>query len=254
MRRRLIVANWKMQGDLASVESWAAHFATYVVEYPLDVVWCPPAVFIDRAVQGLHASDIMVGAQTVSHYNNGAYTGDISAAMLADLGCRYVIIGHSERRRYYAENDAIIAAQWVAAQVQGLVPILCIGENLEQREAGDAQTVVADQLAAIIDVVGIEALASAVIAYEPLWAIGTAQVATPQQAQTMHAFIRTVVQQHKPEVAAALGILYGGSVKANNAAGLLAMPDIDGLLVGGASLDATEFAAICATTDVVADK
>jgi triosephosphate isomerase len=193
----------------------------------------------------LQDTHVAWGAQNVSQHDKGAYTGEVSSAMLTDFSCRYVIVGHSERRALYGEDSHTVALKFKAAQAAGLIPVLCIGETLDQREAGVTEQVVAEQLDAVTGLMGIEAMASSVVAYEPVWAIGTGKTASPDQAQDVHAFIRGRIATHSPEVAGNLQILYGGSVKANNAAELFAMPDIDGGLVGGASLVADEFIAIC---------
>jgi triosephosphate isomerase len=198
------------------------------------------------AARRLKESDIVLGAQNVCAEAVGAFTGEISAAMLKDVGCRYVIVGHSERRALYHEDDKLVARKFVAAQSQKVTPILCVGETLEQRERGETEHVVARQLDAVIAVAGVAALGDTVIAYEPVWAIGTGKNATPQQAQAVHAFIRDRIAGRDAKIAAALRILYGGSVKAANAAELFEMPDVDGGLVGGASLRGDEFGRICA--------
>jgi triosephosphate isomerase len=187
-----------------------------------------------------------LGAQSVCAEQVGAFTGEASAAMLKDVGCKYVIVGHSERRAIYKEDDALVARKFLAAQSQGLIPILCVGETLEERERGQTMQVVSRQLTAVLDLAGVAALRAAVIAYEPVWAIGTGKNATPQQAQEVHAHIRTAVAARDAKIAADVRILYGGSVKAANARELFAMPDVDGGLVGGASLKADEFLKICA--------
>jgi len=243
MRSCLIAGNWKMNGSLQSVID--------LVEGILagdpgraELAVCPPAVFLLKVGGMLADSNIALGAQNVCDRASGAYTGEISADMLKECGCRYAIVGHSERRALYAENDALIAARCAMAVESGLTPILCVGETLEQREQGVTETVVAAQLDAVIKVVGIEALGRSVIAYEPVWAIGTGQVATPQQAQAVHAFIRDRIAGQDAGVAQGLRILYGGSMNPSNAAELLAQSDIDGGLIGGASLKAADFLAI----------
>ncbi|VAX01216.1 Triosephosphate isomerase, partial [hydrothermal vent metagenome] len=210
-----------------------------------EVVVCPPAIYIPQAARRLNDSGITWGGQDLSLHESGAYTGEISAAMLWDYQCRYVIIGHSERRSLHGETDAQVAKKFLVARKTGLTPILCIGELLEEREAGETEAVVARQLDAVIDAAGIQAIASSVIAYEPVWAIGTGKTASPQQAQDVHAFIRQRVAAQNADVAEKVQILYGGSVKPDNAAELFAMADIDGGLIGGASLDAEGFLAIC---------
>jgi len=203
---------------------------------------CPPYVYLP-AVQGwLQGSPILVGAQDIADKpGTGAYTGEVSGQMLRDIGCGHVIVGHSERRALYGETDAVVAAKFKAAQVAGLTPILCVGETLEQREAGQTRSVIERQVTAVVDSAGVNAFAKAVIAYEPVWAIGTGRTASPEQAQEVHAFVRGMIAARDATIAAGLSILYGGSVKGANARSLFAMADIDGGLVGGASLVAAEF-------------
>jgi len=211
----------------------------------VDCVVCVPFPYLPQAQQKLSGSAVKWGAQDVHQLDKGAYTGEVSAAMLCDFGCGYVIVGHSERRAYYNENSHLVAEKFLAAQRAGITPILCVGETLEQRENGTTETVVAEQLDALIQLGGVEVLRNAVLAYEPVWAIGTGITASSAQAQAVHAFIRRRVASHDGQIASGLCILYGGSVKAGNAADLFAMPDIDGGLIGGASLVANEFLAIC---------
>lgn len=211
----------------------------------VDCAVCVPFPYLYQAQQQLSGSAVKWGAQDVHQLDKGAYTGEVSAAMLCDFGCRYAIVGHSERRAYYNESSYLVAEKFLAAQQAGITPILCVGETLEQRESGITESVVAGQLDALIQLGGVQALHNAVVAYEPVWAIGTGKTATAVQAQAVHAFIRQRVASHDSQAAAELCILYGGSVKANNAAELFAMPDIDGGLIGGASLVADEFLAIC---------
>lgn len=209
-----------------------------------EVVVCAPFTYLDCVQQQLQGSPIAWGAQNMSEKSCGAYTGEIAAPMLLDFGCRYVIVGHSERRSYYGESDAIVAAKFGTVQSASMTPILCIGETLSERESGITNEVVARQLDAVIAEEGIDALANAVIAYEPVWAIGTGKTATPEQAQAVHAFIRQRLVESSAEVAQKVRILYGGSMNAQNAAELLAQEDIDGGLIGGASLKAHDFLAI----------
>lgn len=211
-----------------------------------EVLVCPPLVYVAETVQKLAGAVIAVGAQNVCAEAVGAYTGEVSAVMLRDIGTQYVLVGHSERRSLYHEDDVLVARKFVAAQAQGLTPVLCVGETLEQRDAGQAFEVIGAQLEAVIGLAGIGALARSVIAYEPVWAIGTGRNATPMQAQEVHAFIRQELAKREAGVAAAVRILYGGSVKGANARELFAMADVDGGLVGGASLKADEFLTICA--------
>lgn len=211
----------------------------------VDCAVCVPFPYLFQAQQKLSGSNVKWGAQDVHQLDKGAYTGEVAASMLRDFDCGYAIVGHSERRAYYGESSRLVAEKFLAAQQAGLMPILCVGETLEQREAGVTEAVVAEQLDAVIGLGGVQALRNAVVAYEPVWAIGTGKTATSSQAQVVHAFIRGRVAEQDGNIAAGLCILYGGSVKANNAAELFAMPDIDGGLIGGASLVADEFLAIC---------
>jgi triosephosphate isomerase len=211
-----------------------------------DVVVCPPYVYLWEISRLLKDTEVALGAQSLCAEPVGAFTGEVSAAMLRDVGCAFVIVGHSERRTIYREDDSLVSRKFVAAQAEGLQPILCVGETLEEREQGKTFEVIARQLAAVIDVAGVEALGTAMIAYEPVWAIGTGKNATPDQAQSVHAHIRALVTGHDGRIASGLRVLYGGSVKASNAAELFAMPDVDGGLIGGASLKADEFVRICA--------
>jgi triosephosphate isomerase len=206
---------------------------------------CPPFPYLHQVATALAGSSIQWGAQNLSEHDAGAYTGEVSGAMLKDFGCRYAIVGHSERRTLYAEDDRRVAAKFDAAQRAGLTPILCVGETLQQREAGDTETVLARQMQAVLAQAGVKAFANAVLAYEPVWAIGTGKTATPEQAQSAHAFLRGLVRKQDAGLAEGLTILYGGSVKAGNAVELFALPDVDGGLIGGASLVAEDFIAIC---------
>ena len=207
---------------------------------------CPPFPYVGAIAAQAEGSAVRVGAQNVSEHEKGAFTGEVSPGMLRDIGCEFVIVGHSERRSLYGETSAQVAAKFVAAQAAGLTPILCVGETLEEREAGTTEAVVDEQLNAVIEAAGIAAFASAVIAYEPVWAIGTGMTATPEQAQDVHRHIRGRLVAQDADIAAGVQILYGGSMKGENAAGLLAQPDIDGGLIGGASLKAVDFLAIAA--------
>jgi triosephosphate isomerase len=211
-----------------------------------EVAVLPPFPYLGEMVAAHGASDIAFGAQDLSEHREGAYTGEVAGAMLKEVGCTYVLVGHSERRQYHAESDARVAAKFVAAQTAGLVPILCIGETLAEREAGATETVVARQLDAVIARAGIAAFANAVVAYEPVWAIGTGLTASPAQAQAVHAFVRDKVRALDGRISSSLRLLYGGSVKPANAAELFGQSDVDGGLIGGASLVATDFIAICA--------
>ena len=215
-----------------------------------EVLLCPPFVYLADLARALKDSGVSLGAQDLCAEDNGAYTGEVSGPMLKDFDCRYVIVGHSERRALYVENDALVARKFMAAQKAGLNPILCVGETLAEREAGETSVVVSRQLKAVLDAAGIAAFGKAVIAYEPVWAIGTGRTAQSDQAQEVHALIRRMLAAQDAKIAGDVRLLYGGSVKAANAAELFRMPDIDGGLVGGASLDAGEFLAICAAARV----
>lgn len=246
MRSKLVAGNWKMHGTIPQNRDLLDVVVgeTAVLE-GVEVAVCVPYPYLPQVQSVLQDTHVSWGAQNLSQHDKGAYTGEVSAAMLLDFGCRYVIVGHSERRALYGEDNDTVALKFNAAQAAGLIPILCVGETLDQREAGVTEQVVAEQLDAVIQLAGAHALAKSVLAYEPVWAIGTGKTATPEQAQDMHEFIRGTVADHNPQVAAELKILYGGSVKASNAAELFAMPNIDGGLIGGASLVANEFIAIC---------
>lgn len=247
MRRRLVAGNWKMHGSRAENAKLLDELIQLDgVAVAADVAVCPPFVHLQDAVRLLKESSIAVGAQNVCAESNGAFTGEVSAAMLKDVGCRYVIVGHSERRALFHEDDQLVARKFVAVQSQKLTPILCVGETLEERERNLTEAVIARQLDAVLDVAGVAGFADAVIAYEPVWAIGTGKTATPDQAQAAHAFIRGRIAARGDKIARELRLLYGGSVKAANARELFEMPDVDGGLVGGASLKSEEFGRICA--------
>lgn len=245
-RRQLVVGNWKMNGNLhENAELLAKVVAGWQGEHNADVVICPPFPYLMHTGSLLSGSAILLGAQTASEYGRGAYTGEVSASMLADLDCKFVIIGHNERRRIQGETDEQVARQFVAVQQAGLVPILCVGESLEDREQGRQLETISRQLSAVFAYTGKDVFKSAVLAYEPVWAVGTGKTATPEQAEEVHRFMRAQLG----ELAGEVRILYGGSVKAHNAQQLFALPDIDGALLGGASLDADEFLAICRAAD-----
>jgi len=210
----------------------------------VSLLVCPPFPYLASVASQLQGSAVELGAQNVSEHQAGAYTGEVASRMLRDVGCRYVIVGHSERRALYGESSAQVAEKMAAALGAGLVPILCVGEMLEEREAGSTEEVVGEQLGAALERSGIAAFKGSVIAYEPVWAIGTGKTATPEQAQDVHRYIRSVLAEQDASVAETVQILYGGSVKGDNAAGLFAMPDIDGGLIGGASLKPADFLAI----------
>jgi triosephosphate isomerase len=244
-RQPLVVGNWKMNGSRTAS---AALLGTLKRELngreAAQAVVCPPFLYIPLAVEILAGSVVAWGAQDLDVKASGAYTGAVSGAMLKDYGCTYVIVGHSERRALYGETDGLVADKFSAAQAARLIPILCVGESLAEREAGQTEKVVARQLDAVLDKSGVASVANAVIAYEPVWAIGTGKTATPQQAQDVHAFIRARVAVKDRNIAGAVRILYGGSVKGTNAKELFAQADIDGGLIGGASLQADEFLTI----------
>ena len=245
MRDFLVAGNWKMNGDTAAnAELITGILAGVPAPNTVTVLVCPPFAYLAAVAAQLTGSSVLVGAQNVSEHEAGAYTGEIAPAMLADIGCEYVIVGHSERRSLYGETSQVVAEKFKAALNAGLRPILCVGETLAARESGHTESVIDEQLAAVVDAAGIDAFESAVVAYEPVWAIGTGVTASPEQAQDVHWHIRAVLAEHSPGVAEAIQILYGGSVKGDNAAALFAMPDIDGGLIGGASLKASEFLAI----------
>jgi triosephosphate isomerase len=245
MRKPMVAGNWKMHGSrhdakllLDAIQQGAADLSA------IDIVVFPSFVHLPMAESILINTTAAYGAQNMHAGKSGAFTGEVSGPMLVDYGCQYVLIGHSERRALFHENLSTVAAKFAAALEAKLTPILCVGESLTEREQGQTETIIAEQLESAIAEVGIAALQHAVIAYEPVWAIGTGLTATPEQAQSVHAFIRQLLEKHHQDVANMMRILYGGSVKADNAAGLFAMSDIDGALVGGASLDAKGFLAI----------
>ncbi|PCE68636.1 triose-phosphate isomerase [Salinivibrio sp. YCSC6] len=245
MRRPLVMGNWKLNGSKAMVtELLNGLNAELKGVEGVDVAVAPPVMYLAQAEQLLADSAIKLGAQNVDTHNSGAFTGDISAEMLKDFGATHIIIGHSERREYHQESDEFVAQKFAFLKENGLTPVLCIGESEAQNEAGETLAVCARQLDAVIQSQGVEALNGAIIAYEPIWAIGTGKAATAEQAQEIHAAIRKHIASYSEDVASKVVIQYGGSVKAGNAAELFAMPDIDGALVGGAALDAAGFAAI----------
>lgn len=246
MRRPLVAGNWKMHGTRASVAELIEGLRRLELPADVEVAVFPGSLHIAQAVAGLAGGAVRVGAQSCAvQAEQGALTGEVATSQLVDVGCELVLVGHSERRLILGESDETVTRKFAAAQVVGLIPVLCLGETREQREAGTTLEVVGGQLAAVVDALGVESLAAAVVAYEPVWAIGTGLTATPEQAQEVHAAIRAQVAQADAGVAKGLRILYGGSVKAASAAELFGMQDIDGGLVGGASLNADEFGAIC---------
>lgn len=246
MRRKMVAGNWKMHGNLLENKQLLNVIVTSLNGLQeVNFLVCVPYLYLPSVQDTLQNTNIAWGAQNVSQYEKGPYTGEISAPMLNDFECRYVIVGHSERRTLFGEDSQTVAEKYQAAQRAGITPILCVGESLEQREAGTTEQVIEDQLAAIIKLTGIESLVNAIIAYEPVWAIGTGRTASPEQAQDIHSFIREGIAKQNANIAKGLTILYGGSVKASNASELFDMPDIDGGLIGGASLVAVDFVAIC---------
>ena len=250
MRRKIVAGNWKLHGTRAFATGLVAELAAGLPLSGVEVVVLPPMPYLGDLIEDFERQNIAFGSQDVSSNEKGAYTGEVSAAMLVDVGARYGLVGHSERRQYHAESSELVARKFRAARNAGLVPILCVGETLEQREAGQTEAVIASQLAPVLDLVGVEAFEGAIVAYEPVWAIGTGRTASPQQAQDVHAFIRGVVKARDARIGDSLPLLYGGSVKPDNAAELFAQPDVDGGLVGGASLVAADFLAIAkAATD-----
>ncbi len=246
MRQVMVAGNWKMNGSSESVKELIAGIKEGMGSVPnAEVVVCPPAVYIPRVSGVADGSAIKVGSQNICDEDKGAFTGEISGDMLKDIGCEYAIVGHSERRALYGESDELVAKRFAAARRNGIKPIFCIGETLEERESGITNDVCARQIDAVLELEGVEALADGVIAYEPVWAIGTGKVATPEQAQEVHAFIRGKIAALNSEVAEGLRILYGGSMNPGNAAELIGQPDIDGGLIGGASLKSEDFLNIC---------
>jgi triosephosphate isomerase len=247
MRCKLVVGNWKMNGSLAANSALLSDIVAALAMPSIQGTQCAvcvPAPYLAQCQLQLSASSLAWGAQDVSAHASGAYTGEVSIGMLCDFGCSYVIVGHSERRAYHAEDDALVAKKALAAIAAGVTPIVCVGETLEQREAGQTAAVVAAQLGVVLAAVGAADVSRIVLAYEPVWAIGTGKTATPQMAQDVHALLRAQLAQANAAAAATVQILYGGSMKPDNAAELLAMPDIDGALIGGAALKAADFLAI----------
>jgi triosephosphate isomerase len=237
MAKPLLAGNWKMHGTAQTAAKLAADLANSSGDYPELIVF-PPYVCIPAVVtELLAAKNIAIGAQNISHHSEGAFTGEISGKMLADIGCSHVLVGHSERRTYCLESNQLVAEKFAAAKRSGLVPILCVGETLQQRQDGQELQIIKSQLDAVVDLVGLDSVCDAIIAYEPVWAVGTGETATPEQAQQVHGFIRKNLGENGMDTQ----ILYGGSINADNAAALFAQPDLDGGLVGGASLEAEHF-------------
>jgi triosephosphate isomerase len=246
MRRKLVAGNWKMHGARADNSALIEAILAAPKLESVDCVVCPPYVYLSDVARMLRGTAVRLGAQNVSAETHGAYTGEVSAAMLLDVGCQFVIVGHSERRALNHESDEDVARKFAAAHSRGLVPILCVGEQLAEREAGRCFDVVGRQLETVVALTGIASFGRAVVAYEPVWAIGTGRTASPAQAQEIHAFIRAQLAARDAKIAAGLQILYGGSVKAGNARELFTQKDVDGGLIGGASLKAEEFVNIVA--------
>jgi triosephosphate isomerase len=248
----MVAGNWKMHGSLAANEALLADLELrHQRQGPVDIAVFPPFVYLTQTANILAQGPIGLGAQDLCAEPVGAYTGEVSGAMLKDVGCAYVLVGHSERRRLYHEDEILVGRKFAAAQAANLIPLLCVGETLEEREAGATESVITRQLDAVLKMHGVAALSRAIVAYEPVWAIGTGRTASPDQAQAVHAFVRSRIAAQDAKIAAQLRVLYGGSVKAANARELFSMPDVDGGLVGGASLSAEEFEEICAAAAVV---
>ncbi|MDH3343469.1 MAG: triose-phosphate isomerase [Gammaproteobacteria bacterium] len=245
MRQPMVAGNWKMNGSSDSVKELMNGIKAGIGGANAEVVVCPPFVYISSVADAIGDSGIKLGAQNMCDQDAGAFTGEVSGPMLKDVGCEYVIIGHSERRAMYGETDEVTAIKYGAVLKNGLKPIFCIGETLEERESGVTEEVVGRQIDAILNSDGVASLANAVLAYEPVWAIGTGKTASPEQAQAVHAFIRNKIAEQDKVIAEGLRILYGGSMNPANAAELRSQPDIDGGLIGGASLKAEDFLVIC---------
>ena len=251
-RRYLIAGNWKMNGSLSANAVLLSELSLKQEQYSgIDMLVCPPAPYLESVERQL-GGGILLGAQNLSDQTKaGAFTGEVLGEMLVELGCRYVIVGHSERRALYGEDDATVARKFIAALASGLIPILCVGETLEERESDATEAVLGRQLGTVLAAAGVSAFAKAVIAYEPVWAIGTGRTATAEQAQAAHAFLRGQLAAQDAKIANSTQLLYGGSVKADNAASLLSCDDVDGGLIGGASLKAADFLAICAAAQAL---
>ena len=246
MRQPLVAGNWKMNGSRQSIrELLDGILAGHDAVTRAEIAVCAPFVYLAQVADRLKGTPVAWGAQNVNDHESGAYTGEIAGPMLQEFGCKYVIVGHSERRTIYGETDDDVARRFMAAQANNMTPILCVGELLEEREAGTTNQVVERQLDVVIEQAGIDAIGNSVIAYEPVWAIGTGKVATPEQAQEVHAMIRSKLAGLNEDIASGVRILYGGSMKPDNAAELIGQDDIDGGLIGGASLNAEDFLGIC---------
>ena len=244
MRQSLVMGNWKMNGLRSDGIALANAIAAGLKQGDQGIAVCVPYVYISDIQKAIESTPLTLGSQNVADQESGAYSGEISAAMLKDCGCTYALVGHSERRSYYGDTNESVATRFCQAQKQGVIPVLCIGETLEERESDQTFAVIDQQLNAVIDMAGVDALADSVIAYEPVWAIGTGKTATDQQAQDVHKYIREQIAAKSQSIAEKVQILYGGSVKPDNAKAIFAMPDIDGGLIGGASLDAESFLTI----------
>lgn len=247
MRKSLIAGNWKLNGSLDSISSLLSEIKERAVTISsTELAVCPPFIYIDHVCKQLAGSSVKVGTQDCSDKNHGAYTGEVAASMINEFDCKYVIVGHSERRHIYGESNEIVAQKFGQVKKHKLIPIFCVGETLQEREDGHTEVLIAHQIDAVLNLLGVEGFKEAVIAYEPVWAIGTGQTATPEQAQKVHDFIRCKIDALDKEIAANMRILYGGSMKPENAKELLQKSDIDGGLIGGASLKAADFIEIAA--------
>jgi triosephosphate isomerase len=247
MRGFLVAGNWKMNGSNAANERLTSEIIDGMPHSAgVELLICPPYPYLASMASKVAGTDLALGAQSVSEFESGAHTGEVAPAMLRDIGCKYVIVGHSERRAMYGEDNECVARKFAATLKAGLQPILCVGETLEDREAGQTEEIIESQLRAVLNLVGIDAFATAVLAYEPVWAIGTGKTASPEQAQDVHQHIRSILAEQNDNIASQVRILYGGSVNGSNADGLFAMTDIDGGLIGGASLKSADFLAIAA--------
>jgi|TARA_Y100000389_G_scaffold23074_1_gene19699 triosephosphate isomerase len=245
MRKTIVAGNWKMNASKESVNSLINGILSGMNGVSSDVIVCAPFPYLSQVESLINGSNLMLGAQNLNVNSGGAFTGEVSADMIMDFGAQHVIVGHSERRSLYGETSAVVAEKTKAAIDAGLIPLLCIGESLEERESGNTETVVAEQLNAVISLLGIDAFDGVIIAYEPVWAIGTGLTATPEQAQSVHLFIRNLLAVNSKSIAQKTPILYGGSMNAGNASDLISCPDIDGGLIGGAALKAEDFLQIC---------
>ena len=245
MRKTIVAGNWKMNASKETVNSLIEGILSGMNETSSDVNVCAPFPYLSQVESLIQGSSLMLGAQNLNVNSAGAYTGEVSADMIKDFGAQHVIVGHSERRSLYAETNAIVAEKTKAAIDAGLTPLLCVGESLEDRESGNTEAIVEEQINAVIDLIGIESFDQAIIAYEPVWAIGTGLTATPEQAQAVHLFIRNLLADSSEKIAQRTPILYGGSMNAGNAADLISCSDIDGGLIGGAALKAEDFLQIC---------